>query len=160
VTGWERGRAEILGMLERGELTQVNADTELAERLIQAARQHVVSAGLLADRDPYLAYSAVHDAIRKALSALLQVQGLRPTTSGGHLAVTQAVHAQFGASMGAILRPVDRIRVTRHAAEYPGPSTYIDPDTVRQDLPKAEAVLDAVTKALPHLSVFTAGRSG
>jgi hypothetical protein len=121
---------------------------------MEAAQKHVVSAGMLADQDPYLAYSAIYDAIRKALSALLQIQGLRATTTGGHLAVTQAVRAQFGASMGAILRPVDRIRTTRHSAEYPGPSTYIDADSVREDLPRARAVIDAMAKALPRPSVF------
>jgi hypothetical protein len=108
-------------MLERGELSQITANAELADRLLATARQHLASARLLADTDPYLAYVAVYDAIRKALSALLQIQGLRATTSGGHLAVMHAVQAQFGASMGAILRPVDRIRVTRHEAEYPRP---------------------------------------
>jgi hypothetical protein len=154
MTGWSRGRAEILGMIERRELTQVTADAELADRLLAAARQHVVSAGVLADSDPYLAYAALHDAIRKALAALLQMQGLRATTSGGHLAVSQAANAQFGATMGGILRPVDRIRITRHEAEYPGPTTYIDEDAVREDIPKAEAVIEAVAKALPHLLVF------
>ena len=138
-------------MLERDELSQVTANAELADRLLATARQHLASARLLADSDPYLAYVAVYDAIRRALSALLQIQGLRATTSGGH----HAVQAQFGASMGAILRPVDRIRVTRHEAEYPGQATYIDQDTVLDDLPKAEAVVEAVTKALPHLSPFT-----
>ena len=151
----EPGQAEIIGMIERREITQVTADADLADRLLATARQHVASAQLLAGSDPYLAYAALHDAIRKALSALLQVQGLRATTSGGHLAVTQAVNAQFGATMGAILRPVDRIRVRRHEAEYPGPTTYIDEDTVRDDVPKAEAVIEAVAKALPHLPVFT-----
>jgi hypothetical protein len=56
--------------------------------------------------------------------------------------------------MGAILRPVDRIRTTRHA-EYPGPTTYIDEDAVTDDLAKAEAVIEAAAKALPHLPVFT-----
>jgi uncharacterized protein (UPF0332 family) len=142
-------------MLERGELSQVTANAELADRLMATARQHLASVRLLADSDPYLAYVAVYDAIRKALSALLQIQGLRATTSGGHLAIMHAVQAQFGASMGAILRPVDRIRVTRHEAEYPGQATYIDQDTVLDDLPKAEAVVEAVEKALPHLSPFT-----
>jgi hypothetical protein len=32
MSAWERGRAEILGMIERGELSQVTANTELAER--------------------------------------------------------------------------------------------------------------------------------
>lgn len=155
MSGWERGRAEIFGMIERGELSQVTANTELAERLMTTARQHAASARLLAATDPCLAYAAVYDAIRKALAALLQAQGLRATTQGGHLAVTHAVQAQFGPSMGAILRPIDRIRVTRHEAEYPGQATYIDEDTVLDDLPKAEAVLEAAAKALPHLTTFT-----
>jgi hypothetical protein len=46
------------------------------------------------------------------------------------VAVNRAVQAQFGASMGPILRPVDRIRVTRHEAEYPGQATYIDDQSV------------------------------
>lgn len=66
-----------------------------------------------------------------------------------------AVQAQFGASMGAILRPLDRIRVTRHEAEYPGQVTYIDEQSVLDDLPKAEAIVDAVTRTLPHLAVFS-----
>jgi hypothetical protein len=97
MSGWARGREEILGMIERRELNQLLANTELAERLLATARQHLASARLLAASDPYLAYAAVYDAIRKSLSALLQVQGLRATTTGGHLAVMHAVRAQFGA---------------------------------------------------------------
>jgi hypothetical protein len=82
------------------------------------------------------------------------VQGLRATTSGGHLAVIHAIHAQFGASMGAILRPVDRIRVTRHGAEYPGTATYIDEQAVLDDIPRADAIVEAAAKALPHLTPF------
>ena len=142
-------------MIERRELDQVTANTELADRLLVTARQHLASALLLAPSDPYLGYAALYDAIRKSLSALLQVQGLRATISGGHVAVMQAVRAQFGASMGAILRPVDRIRVTRRDAEYPGQSTYIDEESVLDDLPKAEAIVEAAAKALHHLSSFT-----
>lgn len=141
---WARGRDEIVGMIDSGELTQITANTELADRLLASALQHLISAELLAESDSYLAYAAVHDAIRKSLSAVLQMQGLRATTSGGHLAVRHAVQAQFGASMGKLLRPVDRIRVTRHAAEYPGQATYVDEDTVRDDLPAAQAIVDAV----------------
>jgi hypothetical protein len=141
-------------MLDRRELERVTAGAELADRMLATARQHLASARLLAPSDPYLGYAAVYDVIRKSLAALLQIQGLRATTAGGHLAVTHAVQAQFGASMGAILRPVDRIRVTRHEAEYPGQSTYIDEESVLDDLPKAEAIVEAVAKALPHLQVF------
>lgn len=142
-------------MLERGELAQVTANAELADRLLLTARQHLTSARLLAASDPYLAYAAVYAAIRKALSALLQSQGLRATAKGGHLTVMHAMQAHFGPSMGGILRPIDRIRVTRHEAEYPGQATYIDQDTVLDDLPKAEAVVEAAAKAIPHLTTFT-----
>jgi uncharacterized protein (UPF0332 family) len=142
-------------MIERRELEQVTAHSELAERLLATARQHLASARLLAPSDPYLGYEAVYDAIRKSLSALLQIQGLRATTVGGHLAVTRAIQAQFGASMGSILRPVDRIRVARHEAQYPGQVTYVDEQSVLDDLPKAEAIVDAVEQTLPLLAVFT-----
>lgn len=141
-------------MLDRRELTQVVADAELAERLLATARQHLRSVKLLAADDPYLAYAALHDAVRKALAALLQTQGLRATTTGGHLAVQRAVKAQFGATMGAILRPVDRIRTARHDAEYPTEGTWFDEDTVMDDLPKAQAVVEAAAKSLPILSPF------
>ncbi len=95
MSAWARGRAEILGMLERRELTQVTANPELAERLLATARQHLTSAGTLAGSDPYLAYAAVYDAIRKALSAMLQTQGLRATTSGGHVAVVRSCRARL-----------------------------------------------------------------
>lgn len=154
MTGWARGRDEIIGMLQRRELTQVVADAELAERMVSTARRHLISAEALADTDPYLAYAALHDAVRKSLAALLQIQGLRATTTGGHLAVQHAARAQFGASMGAILRPVDRIRTTRHESEYPTTTTWIDEDSVRDDLPAATAVVDAAERTLHHLAPF------
>ncbi|MEW1847415.1 hypothetical protein AB0392_56475 [Nonomuraea angiospora] len=154
MTSWARGREEIIGMLQRRELTQVVADAELAERMLSTARRHLTSAEALAAADPYLAYAALHDAVRKSLAALLQIHGLRATTTGGHLAVQYAARAQFGASMGAILRPVDRIRTTRHESEYPTSSTWIDEDSVRDDLPAATAVVDAAQRALHHLSPF------
>jgi uncharacterized protein (UPF0332 family) len=152
---WPRGREEILAMLDKEELTQVVADLELAQRLLAAARRHVNSAETLGESDPELAYAALYDAIRKALSAMLQAQGLRPTSDGGHLAVQRAIHAQFGASMGALLRPVNRIRTTRHAVQYPDAETYIDADQIRADLPAAVELVEAAEKAVPHLPVFT-----
>lgn len=151
---WSRGREEIVAMLDRRELTQLTANMELAERLLAAARMHLLSAESIADTDPYLAYAAVHDAVRKSLAAMLQAQGLRATTQGGHLAVQNAIKAQFGASMGALLRPMDRIRITRHEAEYPSESTWIDAETVRDDLPAAQSIVNAAEKAVPNLPVF------
>ncbi|WP_449064051.1 HEPN domain-containing protein [Planomonospora algeriensis] len=154
MTGWARGREEIIGMIQRREPTQVVPDDRLAARMVEMARKHLASAEILAASDPHLAYSALHDAVRKALAALLQTQGLRATTTGGHLAVQHAAKAQFGSSMGGILRPVDRIRATRHESEYPTAGTWIDEDMVRDDLPAASAVVEAAEKALPHMPPF------
>lgn len=143
-------------MLDRGELTRVTADPAMAHRLVEDARRHLISAERIADSDPSLAYAAIHDAVRKSLSAMLQAQGLRPTTKGGHLAVQHAIRAQFEVSMGALLRPVDRIRVTRHATEYPDASTWVDEDAAQDDLPAAQAIVEAAAKAIEHLPVYTA----
>lgn len=151
---WPRGRDEILSMLDRAELTQVVADLGLAERLLTSASRHLASAERLSDEDPELAYAAIHDAVRKAMAAMLQAQGLRATTKGGHLAVQHAVRAQFGSSMGKLLRPVDRIRTTRHRVEYPDSETWIDADAVLADLPAARELVDAADKAIRHLTVF------
>jgi hypothetical protein len=69
-------------MLDRGELAQVVADLDMASRLIASAKRHLRSAELVGEEDPELAYAAIHDAARKAMAAMLQAQGLRPTTAG------------------------------------------------------------------------------
>lgn len=152
---WGRGRETILDMIDKGELTKVIADLDLAQRMLDQANQHLRSVARLAGEDPYAAYSLIHDAIRKALAAMLQAQGLRATTAGGHLAAQHAVAAQFEPTMGKLLRPVNRIRTTRHAAEYPSEATYVDDDMINDDLPHAERIVAAARDALEHLPVFT-----
>jgi hypothetical protein len=58
-----------------------------------------------------------YDAARKAATALLTHQGLRPTTAGGHIAVAEAVRAQFPGVPG--LASLDRLRRRRNQADYP-----------------------------------------
>lgn len=150
------GKERVLQMIAGGELERVTADEELAHRIINVALSHLATAEREADLDPVMAYSALYDAARKALTALLQIQGLRPTRSGGHLAVIAACRAQFDPPLGATLRPLDRMRRVRHTAEYPTSSTMIDSDTVREDLPKAGAIVDAARRLVDELPVFAA----
>ena len=105
--------------------------------LLASARRHVASAKATAEGDPEAAYSLAYDAARKTATALLNHQGLRPTTAGGHLAVIDTISAQFPGVRG--LASLDRLRRRRNQAEYPDPRSY-DPITV------AEAH-DAVTVA-------------
>lgn len=135
---WAPGRDAILGMLERHDLETVIASTDLAVALIEQANEAIDTARDAAAAGRwYSAYANLWDGVRKSLSALLQAQGLRPTRTGGHLAVEQAALAQFSGAMGALLRPVPRMRSTRNDTEYPDPDTLIEPDVVLADLDKA-----------------------
>lgn len=76
-------------MLERGELEHVPAGVELAERLlVQARKALLVAEFAFGNEAHYSGYSDRYDAVRKALTAVLQIQGLRPTRDGGHIAIT------------------------------------------------------------------------
>lgn len=117
---WEPGRDTILGMLDRRELESVIASMDLATALLAQAEEAIDTARDAATSGRwYSAYANLWDGARKALSALLQAQGLRPTRTGGHVVVEHAAIAQFSGSMGAILRPVPRMRNTRNDTEYP-----------------------------------------
>src|SRR6185437_14081778 len=91
---WQQGRETLDGMIERGELERVPASREHADLLLSQARQHLTSAKAIAGSDPAGAYQLLYDAARKALAAVLENQGLRATSRGGHIAVREAVSAQ------------------------------------------------------------------
>ncbi|RMI13345.1 hypothetical protein [Cellulomonas triticagri] len=142
MTGWEQGRAVIEQMLRAGDLGPVPADPHGA-------------AALLADDDVALAYDALHAANRKALTALLLAQGLRPTRSGGHVAVHDAVRAQLHPPLGPRLAPYHRIRRTRNDGDCLD-DTGAGPEDVRADLPLCEGIVDLAATVLPRLPVFAA----
>lgn len=152
---WDQGRAEIDAMLARGELQRVPPSREHADQLLAQARRDLGSADLLCESNPKRAYESTYDAARMALTAVLENQGLRPTSQGGHIAPYAAVIAQLDPPMGKILRPFDRMRRTRHRSEYPtftGPD--IIPDNVRSDLPLATAIVKVCEGVLDEMSPF------
>jgi len=86
---------------------------------------------------------------------VLENQGLRPTTRGGHLAVYQAIRVQLDPPMGQMLRPFDRMRRQRHDAEYPAAgSPQVGADDVREDAAKAAAIVDLAERVLDQMSPF------
>jgi hypothetical protein len=135
-------------------LTQVTADEELARSILRLASLHVATAEREAEFDPYMAYSALSDAARKALTALLQMQGLRPSRAGGHIAVLEACKAQLDPPLGKILEPLDRMRRIRHLGEYPSVSSAIVGDDVHADIPKAREIVDMAARVVDQLPVF------
>ncbi|MGH3165740.1 MAG: HEPN domain-containing protein [Trebonia sp.] len=146
---WETGSERVRGLIDAGELGQVPPDGELARRMLADARRHLATAtaAQLAG-DLTGAYQLAYDALRKSAASLLEAQGLRPTSRGGHIAVQDAVIAQFGVSIRA-LRSFSRLRRARNSFEYPsaespGPSE----DDVKDAIRVAREINDAADKIL------------
>jgi hypothetical protein len=116
---WQPGRQKIAHLIEAAELQQVTADQIIAQRLLKDAQQHPGTADTGLSRGDFSgAYQLAYDALRKSAVALLEVQGLRATSRGGHIAIEEAVLAQFGSTVRAF-RSFGRIRRARNRFEYP-----------------------------------------
>lgn len=111
-----------------------------------------------ADDDPEIAYDAFYAAARKALTAVLRQQGLRPTRAGGHEAVITAAEAELVPPAGAILRPYRRLRRHRGQGDYLASEGAVQAEDIARDLPAAPAIVDAAAKVVPHMPVFTSRR--
>ena len=152
---WNQGRATIDKLIADGELQRVPPSREHADQLLAQALKDMESAELLRDSNPKRAYESLYDAARMALTAVLENQGLRPTSRGGHIAPYTAVAAQLDPPMGAVLRPFDRMRRTRNRSEYP---SFTTPDVtagnVTTDLPAAEAIIKTCEGVLDEMSPY------
>ena len=137
------------------DLQRVPPSREHADQLLAQARKDLASAGLLSASNPKRAYESLYDAARMALTAVLENQGLRPTSRGGHIAPYAAVSAQLDPPMGAVVRPFDRMRRTRHRSEYPSFTTPdVTADDVTADLPAAAAIVETCAGVLGEMSPF------
>jgi uncharacterized protein (UPF0332 family) len=138
---WQPGRERISALLDSGELDQVAADRGIADRLVADASRHLESAAAAQEiGDLAGAYQLAYDAFRKSAAALLAVQGIRATSRGGHIAVQEAVVAQFGASV-RVFRSFGRVRRARNSFEYP------DTDTGGPTLDDVDDVIGVAAKA-------------
>lgn len=153
---WEQGRAVIEALLAERRLERVPASREQADLLVVQARKHLVSAGAIARDDPEGGYAMVYDAARKALTAVLENEGLRVTSQRGHhVTLYEAVVAQLDPPMGAQLRPFPRMQRRRGAAEYPsGDQPLLTGEDVSEDATKAASIVDVCDKVLDHMPVF------
>lgn len=147
---WERGRADIERLITDGELERVTPSDDVAERLLADAEAHIVLASKGIEDDPAGALQLSYDAARKASAALLAAQGLRSTTRGGHIAVVDAVKAQFNDRGGmGIFGRLHALRRRRNRTEYPDlDSPGVNEDDARQALDTARAVVDAAKRLI------------
>lgn len=99
---------------------RVTANAAAAGERVNDARRHLRSARMLASDDPTLAIAACHDATRKAVTAHMAANGLRPRGGEGahRIALNYARH-ELGAIITADdLDAADDIRRDRGLAEY------------------------------------------
>jgi hypothetical protein len=147
---WEPGRERVRELIGAGRVDQVTPDLAIARRMLEDAGRHLTTASAAkATGDLSGAYQLAYDALRKSAASLLEAQGLRATSRGGHLAVQEVVNAQFGATV-RVFRSYGRIRRARNSFEYPsddgpGPSGDDIDDAIgvaRQTHEAATAILD------------------
>lgn len=139
---WQPGADRIRQLLNTGELEHVTPDHTVARRLLTDADKHLSTAAkAVTDTDLSGAYQLGYDALRKSAAALLAVQGLRATSRGGHIAIQDAVAAQFGSTVRAF-KSFSRIRRARNSFEYP------DTDTAGPVLADVEDALRVARQAL------------
>lgn len=155
---WDKGRDVIEDLLDRGHLERVPANEDEAAHLLDKARAHLRTAAAVSADDPEIAYDALYAAARKALTALLVQQGLRPTRAGGHEVTIEAATAQLVPPLGEVLRPFRRLKRRRGQGDYAGSEDQIHPEDITADLPAAEAIVDAAFRVLPQLPVFVPRR--
>jgi hypothetical protein len=152
MTRWNQGRETIDAYIARGAIEHVPASREAAEAELVRARTHLASARRLLDLDPEGAYTLAYDGARRALAAVLQNQGLRVTSRGGHVTVYEAVLAQLEPPLGSLLRPFNRMRARRNEVAYrSSEAPSMTAEDVTADLSKVEALIEVAEKAIPNM---------
>ena len=118
MSGWEQGRAVVNRLLRSRRIERVEPNRATADQLITLARSHIQSAITLREDDPAGAFQLAYDAARKSLTAVLAVQGLRPSGAGHHAVLLDVTMAQFEPSR-PLLKQFGWMRTLRNDTEYP-----------------------------------------
>jgi hypothetical protein len=133
-------------LLRAGRLERVPGDQEAARRRLAACEQHLASAEMLADSDPAMAYAALYDAARKALTAHLLARGLRVTNrAGAHEAIGVYATTEVEDPTGSVRR-FQTMRLRRNRSEYQ--DVPVGVQEVAADLGHARAIVAAVAAQL------------
>lgn len=152
---WEQGRETIADMLRRGKLVLGDKSEAHASAILDGASRHLESTLTVVDRDPAGAYELAYEAACKALVATLVAQGLHPNCRGDHLALYDAVSAQFDPPYGQALKPFIRLRAQRIEIEHGSPSALaMSPRDVLDDLGKVVALINFAGRLIPQLKPY------
>lgn len=151
MNGWQRGRSRIDEMLASGQLELITGASANGAPWLAKARRRLDTSTVLAADDPESALVLAYEAAHAAGFGLLAQQGLRPTRNGGHIAVEQALRAQFGG-------PFDKygwLRSARNEDLYPAfPGDRIDAQTLVEALADSADILNAAEQLLQSLRML------
>jgi hypothetical protein len=152
---WMKGRDRVDALLAERRLERVAANRELADEYLAQSRAHLRTSTVVAGTDPVGEFQLAYDSARKALASLLIVQGLRPTSAGGHVALYEAVLAQFDPPLGSIVKNFGWMRPLRNDSEYPSldrPVASVDDAVAGRAA--AELMVDAAARLLDQLPPY------
>jgi HEPN domain-containing protein len=148
---WSTGEAAVERLLDQGSIERVQGAQADGESWLARARRGLDAARTIAEAAPDSSIILAYDAARQACVGLLAQQGLRPTTSGGHYAIEEAIRAQFGVS----LRAFGGLRRRRNELEYPlYPTERASASEAAETLKTANELIEAVARLLPDLGFF------
>lgn len=140
--------ADVHRLLAEKKIRTVRPDPETAQVELDVARRHIASAKKIMDDDATLAFTALYDAIRKAIAAHMRSRGYRVARGPGAHAKTgeYALAALDHLDIEAHLDEFDTLRDLRNQSEYEALS--VDLDDAREAFEHATAVVDAVARDL------------
>lgn len=149
---WKQGNHKVAHLISLGHLEQISGQAANGGYLISQARQRVASAKRILTLDLVGAYNLAYDGTRQAATALLIQQGLRPRVEGGHIAIAEAVLAQFGEPF----RLLNAMRRRRNKLEYPQSpdDVAIDAAAAAEAVGYAERTVEAAEQLLPNLTIW------
>jgi hypothetical protein len=149
---WQQGHETITLLIRQGHLERISGEAANGQYLIDQARQRITTAATILEADPVSAYNIAYDGVRQAATGLLVQQGLRPKAEGGHIAVVEAVRAQFGEPFLYF----NAMRRRRNKLEYPQSQedVAVDLDAAKEAIAYVQRTVEAVTQLLPQLDLW------
>lgn len=148
---WARGAETVSRLIAEGRLERIAGTAATGSMHLESARGLLASAQREAGNNPEASYILAYDAVRKAATALLAQQGLRPKATGHHVTVEEATRAQFNGDFHAM----GALRRRRSEIEYPrAPGDDVTSTEVADALQQATKILAATGQLLSQLSFF------
>jgi hypothetical protein len=145
-------RGEIEALIERGELEEVEPSAEHSNLLMAQAVGHLGAAEQLVLLHPPSAFTLLYEAARKAMTAVLAKQGLRPMS---HVAVHDAIAAQLGPGERHVVQEFETLHTRRNQSEYRSPDDLpVTSEEAAEALDEVGVIVQAMVGLLPAVGPF------